>query len=156
MENLTTQLAKAVLFRGFDQGQLQAIFRISKMEQLKQDAVIFNEGDPGDELYLIVKGKVRVSRQFALGGDETLDVLEEGQVFGEMAVIGDDVVRSATASAAEETILLVLKRGPFQQLLHKDRDLAYIVLWNLLRQVSGRLRATNEKVMMFLTAAGLY
>jgi CRP-like cAMP-binding protein len=156
MENLATQLAKADIFRGLDQGQLKSIFRISDVEQFKQDAVIFKEGDPGEELYLIGKGKVCITRQYALGGDETLAVLEEGQAFGEMAVIGDDVVRSATARAAEECVLLVVKREPFRQLLHKDRDLAYTVLWNVLRQVSGRLRTTNEKVMMFLTSAGLY
>ena len=156
MTDLTTQLAKVDMFQGLDPGQLQSIFRISDTEQFEQDAVIFKEGDPGEELYVIVNGKVRITREYALGGDETLAILEDGQAFGEMAVIGDDVVRSAAARTAEKSVLLVLKRKPFRQLLHKDRDLAYTVLWNVLRQISGRLRTTNEKVMMFLTSAGLY
>jgi CRP-like cAMP-binding protein len=73
-----------------------------------------------------------------------------------MAVIDDDVVRSAAAIAANECFLLVLKKHAFRQLLHTDRNIAFTVLWNVLRQVSARLRATNEKVMMFLYAPGSY
>lgn len=156
MTELTAQLTKAEIFQGLDKDQLQSIFRIADVEQFKQDTVIFNEGDPGEELYLVMKGEVRITRKYPLGEDETLAVLEEGQAFGEMAVIGDDVVRSATARAGTECFLLVVKREAFRQLLHKDRDIASTVLWNVLRQVSGRLRSTNEKVMMFLTSAGLY
>lgn len=152
MTDLTPHLARAVMFRGLDQDQLRSILRISGVKQLKQGAVIFKERDPGEELYVIVKGKVRITRDYPLGGDETLAVLEEGQAFGEMAVIGDDVVRSATAKAAAPCELLILKRQPFRQLLHDDRDLAYTILWNVLKQVSDRLRSTNDKVMMFLAA----
>jgi CRP-like cAMP-binding protein len=155
MTDLTTTLAKAVIFSGLNQGQLQSVVRIADVKQFAQDAVIFREGDRGEELYLIVKGKVRITRQYALGGDETLAVLEDGQAFGEMAVIGDDVVRSATAKTAGKCELLILKRQPFRQLLHDDRDFAYIVLWNVLKQVSDRLRTTSDKVMMFLAPPGL-
>jgi len=59
---------------------------------------------------------------------------------------------AATAQAAAKCELLIIKRESFRQLLDKDRDLAYIVLWNVLQQVLERLRATNDKVMMFLAA----
>ncbi len=150
MADPSTQLGKAVMFRGLEQDQLRRILRISSVEKFNRDAVIFKEGNPGEELYLIVQGRVRITRQYPLGGDETLAELEAGQTFGEIAVIGDDIVRSATARAGEACLLLVLKKEPFRQLLQNDRDLAYIVLWNVLKQVSSRLLATNDKVMMFL------
>lgn len=153
MKDLTPQLAKAVMFRGLNMGQLQSILRVAGVKQFADGSVIFKEGDPGEELYVVVKGKVRITRDYPLGGEETLEVLEEGQAFGEMAVIGDDVVRSAAAKAAAPCELLILKRHLFRQLLHDDRDLAYTVLWNVLKQVSDRLRTTNDKVMMFLAPA---
>lgn len=156
MADISSLLEKAVMFRGLSPGQLQSVLRIAAVKQFGEHSVIFKEGDKGDELYLIVSGKVRITRQYPLGGDETLAELEEGQAFGEMAVIGDDVVRSATARAAPKCEVLILKRQPFRQLLHDDRDLAYPILWNVLKQISERLRATNEKVMMFLAAPGLY
>lgn len=155
MTDQITKLAEAVIFRGLDQGQLQGILRISDVEQFDRDAVIFKERDPAQELYLILKGKVRITREWALGGGEALALLEDGKAFGEMALIEDDAVRSATATVAEECTLLVLKREPFQQLLHEDRDLACTVLSNMLKQVSGHLRMTNDKVMMLLSAVGL-
>jgi CRP-like cAMP-binding protein len=51
---------------------------------------------------------------------------------------------------------LVLKRKPFQDLLRQNPALSDAVLWNVIRQFSERLRATNDKVMMFLSASGLY
>ena len=143
-------------FSNFTHNEISLLLLCAEQVCYERGEVIFKEGDPGEELYVIVNGKVRITREYALGGDETLAILEDGQAFGEMAVIGDDVVRSAAARAAEKSVLLVLKRKPFRQLLHKDRDLAYTVLWNVLKQISGRLRTTNEKVMMFLTSAGLY
>ncbi len=156
MADLSLQLEKAVMFRGLKPEQLHSVLRMAAVKQFGEDKVIFKEGDIGDELYLIVSGKVRITRQYPLGGDETLAELEEGQAFGEMAVIGDDVVRSATAKAAPKCEVLILKRELFRQLIHNDRDLAYTVLWNVLKQLSERLRATNDKVMMFLAAPGLY
>lgn len=155
MNDLATQLSKIGLFQGLDKNQLHSILRISATEQFEKDAVIFEEGDPGEELYLILQGKVRISRHLTIVREEALAVLEEGQAFGEMAVIEDTVVRSATARAHEACTLLVLKKEPFQQLLQNDRDLAYAMLWNVVKQLSGRLRATNDK-MMLLLGTGLF
>ena len=155
MNDATTTVGKAVIFQGLNQAQVQSIVRIGVAKQFANGRVIFKKGDRNEELYLIVKGKVRITREYPLGGYETLAELEEGQAFGEMAVFGDEVVRSATARAAAECDLLILKREPFRQLLQNDRELANTILWNVLKQVSGRLRTTNDKVMMFLVAPGL-
>jgi CRP/FNR family cyclic AMP-dependent transcriptional regulator len=155
MMDLTATVEKATMFQGLTQAQIQSIIGIAVARQFANGRVIFKKGDRQEELCLIVKGKVRITREYPLGGYETLAELEEGQAFGEMAVFGDDVVRSATARAAADCELLILEREPFRQLLQKDRELANTVLWNVLKQVSGHLRTTNDKVMMFLVAPGL-
>jgi CRP/FNR family transcriptional regulator, cyclic AMP receptor protein len=152
MADLAGTLGKAIIFRGLKQAQILSILKIATVKQFAQGSVIFKEGDRGGEVYLIVKGKVRITRQYPLGGDETLAIVEEGHAFGEMAVFDEELVRSATARAAAKSELLILKRDPFRQLLQDDRDLAATVLWNVLKQLSNRLRATNDKVMMFLAA----
>jgi CRP-like cAMP-binding protein len=155
MTDLTATVEKAVIFQGLSEAQVQSIVGIGVAKQFANGRVIFKKGDRDEELYLIVKGKVRITREYPLGGYETLAELEQGQAFGEMAVFGDEVVRSATARAAADCDLLILKREPFRQLLHNDRELANTILWNVLKQVSGHLRTTNDKVMMFLVAPGL-
>jgi len=155
MKDPTTQLSRVGLFQGLDAKQLQSILRVSGMEEFEPGAVIFEEGDQGEELYLILDGKVRISRHLSIVKEEALAVLEKGQAFGEMSVIDDTVVRSATARAHEACTLLVVKKEAFQQLLRSDRDLAYAILWNVVKQLSGRLRATNDK-MMLLLGSGLF
>ncbi len=154
MKDLATQLSEVVVFHGLDTGQLESILGISSMQQIDQDTVIFKEGDQGEELYLILNGKIRISRQLAgVGvGEEALAVLEPTQAFGEMAVIEDNVVRSATATAHEACSMLVLKKKTFQRLLRHNHDLAYIVLSNVVMLLSNRLRTTNDKVILALAS----
>lgn len=154
MTDLASQISEVVIFHGLNEQQLQSILRISSRQQFGQDAKIFKEGDVDEELYIIISGRVRISRQLSgVGaGEEALAVLGPHQTFGEMGVIQDAVVRSATATAHQPCSLLVIKKEPFQQLLRNDRDLANTVLWNVVKLLSGRLRTTNDKVMLALAS----
>jgi CRP/FNR family transcriptional regulator, cyclic AMP receptor protein len=155
MKEHAIHLSKIGLFQGLEKGQLEAILEISTTERFAKETVIFEEGEAGGELYLILKGKIRISRHLSIVKEEALAVLEEGQAFGEMAVIEDCVLRSATARAHDACTLLVLKKEPFQQLLRNDRELAHAILWNVVKQLSSRLRATTDK-MMLLLGTGLF
>jgi CRP-like cAMP-binding protein len=81
-------------------------------------------------------------------GEEALAILDAGQYFGEMGVV-EESVRSADAYAHETATLWRIDRQRFDQLLFTDKDLAYAVLWTLVRTLSGRLRETNEKMKAF-------
>src|SRR3989304_5849333 len=103
------QLSSVGLFQGLDAKQLQSILRVSGMEEFEPGAVIFEEGDEGEELYLILDGKVRISRHLSIVREEALAVLEKGQACGEMSVIVGTVVPSPIAMAHEACTLLVVK-----------------------------------------------
>ncbi len=148
-------LAEIVLFRGLEESDLQAILQIARMESFDAGAVIFKEGDAGDAMYLVLDGKVRISRMTPLGSEEALAILGANQAFGEMSVVEDRAERSATAIAHEDCFLLALDREPFQKLLIQSPGLAHVVLWNAVRTLSARLRATNDK-MMFLTTSCMF
>jgi len=106
---------------------------------LKPNEVLFRQGDPGNEMFLIRSGKVKISRQ-AGGQEKTLAVLKEGDFFGEMAVI-DGSTRSATATAVEETKLLIIDREAFKSQLKSNPMIEYV-----LETMSRRLRDTNKMV----------
>jgi CRP/FNR family transcriptional regulator, cyclic AMP receptor protein len=154
MKDLTTQLSEVVIFQGLHKTHLESILAISSMQQFEQDEVIFKEGDPGEEIYLIIKGKVRISRHLSgIGiGEEALAILEPTQAFGEMAVIEDGVVRSATATAHGPCSMLLIRKKAFQRLLRDNHDLAYTVLANVVRLLSSRLRTTNDRVILALAS----
>jgi CRP/FNR family cyclic AMP-dependent transcriptional regulator len=144
-------LGQLDLFGGIGQNHLKRVVAIGGEERFKKNEKVFDEGDTGDKFYLILEGAVRISRFVAGMGEEALAVLRPGAYFGEMSLI-DDESRSATALAHEPCRLFVLKRRDLEDLLFVDRDLAYEFLWKMVRTLSRRLRATNDKMTFLATS----
>ncbi|MBP6849304.1 MAG: cyclic nucleotide-binding domain-containing protein [Kofleriaceae bacterium] len=145
-------LAQIDMFNGVPEGHLQRVVDIGLEEQYKGGATIFSEGDAGDKFYVVVEGAVRISRIVPGMGEEALAVVRAGHYFGEMSLI-DDAPRSATAVCHEKCRLFVVNRRDLEDLLFVDRDLAYELLWNWVRTLSRRLRATNDKMTFLATTS---
>ena len=141
-------LKKVALFEGLTQGQLAKVASIAQVKKYDGSAYLFREGDVGQEMYIIVEGRVRISKDVPGIGEEALAILEKGQYFGEMAMI-DESPRSADAIAHTPCTVWVIEREKLDQLMFTDKDLAYVVLWTFVRTLSGRLRETSEKIKAF-------
>jgi len=146
-------LRKTDLFKGLTKEELGKITGISAKENFEAGKEIFADGDKGDKFYLILDGKVRISKKIQGVGEEALAILEKGQYFGEMSLI-DDAPRSAFAIANTEVDLMVIDKSDFGKLLDQDKELAYKLLWSLVRTLSQRLRETNEKIKGFFVMTG--
>jgi len=90
-------LTQSPLFRNLDESERVQILIIGQVRSVKAGEVIFREGDPGDGLFVLMKGSVRISKQSSTG-EEALAVLEPPAFFGEMALI-DLAARAADAIA---------------------------------------------------------
>ena len=145
-------LAQVDIFSGLGPAVLRRVVGIGVEEQYKTGAQIFAEGEPGDKFYLILDGAVRISRFVPGMGEEALAVVRAGNYFGEMSLI-DEAPRSATAVCHEKCRLFVINRRDLEDLLFVDRDLAYELLWNFVRTLSRRLRATNDKMTFLATTS---
>ena len=154
MADVHQALANMNLFRGLAPEALERISAIAGEESHPLGAFVFHEGEMGDKLYLILDGKVRISRELAGMGEEALAVLGVGEAFGEMSLI-DDTPRSADARVHERVRLLVITREAFEDLLFVHKDLAYEILWNFVKTLSGRLRDANDK-MAFMTVTSKF
>lgn len=143
--SLLDQLGKVEIFSGLTTDAIGLLGNISLEERHPEGSVIFRQGTLGDRLYLILAGKVRISREVPGMGEEALAVLQAGEVFGEMALL-DEAPRSADAHAHEPCVLLSIPKGGFEDLLFMNKALAYEVLWNVIRTLIRRLRATNDKL----------
>nr|WP_153825160.1 cyclic nucleotide-binding domain-containing protein [Polyangium spumosum] len=130
------------------------ISRVANEESHALGTKIFQHGDPGDKLYIILEGKVRISREVPGMGEEALAVLGPGSVFGEMSLL-DEAPRSADARVHERCRLLTVPKDAFEDLLFLHKDLAYEVLWSFVRMLTQRLRETNDK-LTFLTVTGKF
>jgi CRP-like cAMP-binding protein len=148
------RLSKVAFFEGLVPEALGLLAAVVREETHGKNTRLFAYGDPGDRLYILIEGKVRISREVAGMGEEALAVLGPGEVFGEMSLF-DDAPRSADAIVHERCRVLVLSKAAFDDLLFVHKDLAYEVLWNAVRILSSRLRETNEK-LTFLTVSGKF
>ncbi len=153
-DELVEQLTKVPFFDGLTHEALQMIAGLAAEESHATGTRIFQYGDPGDKLFIILDGKVRISREVSGMGEEALAVLGPGEVFGEMALL-DESPRSADARAHERCRLLVIQKEAFDDLLFLHKDLAYEVLWACVRMLSARLRETNDK-LTFLSTSGRF
>lgn len=145
----TSLIKQAAIFSDLDDDELARIAEICTEQQFKFGQTIFNEGDPGNRLFIIAEGEVRISRDVPGSGEEALAVLKKGACFGEMAVF-DRSERSTDAIANTDSTLITIARNDFEMLIDFDRDLAYKVLWRVVRLLSDRLRVTNENLRSFL------
>ena len=141
-------LEKVALFEGLNHAQLRKVAALASTQRFSVGSFVFHEGDTADSMFILVEGKVRISRQVPGMGEEALAILEKGSYFGEMALI-EDSPRSADAIAHSSCELAVVNRDKLDQLLFTDKDLAYVLLWTLVRTLSGRLREANEKIKAF-------
>jgi CRP-like cAMP-binding protein len=144
-------LSEIDLFQGLPLDHLRRLIGIGVEKEYKKNETVFSEGDVGDVFYLILDGAVRISRIVPGMGEEALAVLREAAYFGEMSLI-DDEARSATALVHEHCKLFEISRRDLEDLLFVDRDLAYELLWNFVRTLSRRLRATNDKMTFLATS----
>jgi CRP-like cAMP-binding protein len=142
-------IRQAAIFSDLTDDELAHVAEICKEQRFKFGQTIFREGEPGNRLYLIAEGEVRISRDVPGSGEEALAVLKKGACFGEMSIF-DRSERSTDAIANTDTMLLTITRSDFEIMLDFNRDLAHKVLWAVVRLLSTRLRQTNDNLRSFL------
>ena len=149
MPDTIALLKNVAIFKDLDDRELTEIAEICREEKFVSGEYIFREGENGNRLYLIVEGEVRISRDVPGSGEEALAILKQGALFGEMAVF-DRSERSTDAISNGGTKVITISRSDFELLLDFNRDIAYKVLWAVVRLLSHRLRSTNDSLKSFL------
>ena len=142
-------LKNAAIFADLGDEELEKVAEICKEQSFKFVQNIFKEGEKGNRLYIISTGDIRISRDVPGSGEEALTVLKPGACFGEMAVF-DRSERSTDAIANTDCTLITISRPDFEMLLDFDRDLAFKILWSIIKLLSERLRITNDNLRSFL------
>jgi CRP/FNR family cyclic AMP-dependent transcriptional regulator len=149
----TDFLREIELFRNLEEAHLVHLRSILVPQEVPAGTVLFREGGHAERLYVIFKGRVRISKVLKGMGEEALAILEEGTYFGEMELIDPSVRAAAQAIAHTDCLFYTFPFEQLRQLLRSDKDLAISFLWNMVHTLSHRLRATNDKVTAMFTLA---
>jgi len=139
----TARLRALPLLSALDEGLLAEIARRFVTERYPAERLVVHEGDPGDKFYLIVRGSVRVTTTAASGGEQELTVLQDGDHFGEIALL-QDVPRTATIRTCLSSLFLTLSRAQFLRLMESAPQLRTALDQAIARRLA-RSQAQKER-----------
>jgi len=138
-------LRASVVFKGLSDQDLQTIAPLLKEESYAAGTVLMDIDAPADKVFLIEKGKVKISRHTAYREETTLNILEAGNIVGELGVV-DAHGRSARATCLEPTAAFVLPQKEFEALLARQSTISS----NVLKELTSRLRRANDNIVQQL------
>ena len=133
------------LFTAFAETDLAALGQRLRERTLRKNQVLFREGDPGDEMFLICHGTVLVSKVVKGKVEQLLNRIGPGEFFGEMSLL-DGSPRSATIQAETDTMLLVLDRKSLNQLIEVSPHAAAAFFYAMVHVFIERLRKSDVRL----------
>ena len=145
-------LKASPLFAAMNDKEIKSLEGSFNIRKIPEGKTIFIENMPGESLYLIKQGTVKISRMLAEGDEQVLIVLGPDDVFGEMAVL-DGGKRSATARIAEDATLYGLTREEFEKLSEQNPKLGLKFALNIVRIFSSRVRESQNDYRAMLLAS---
>jgi len=134
-------LKKVPLFSQLDDAELQKMSRHCALQHYTRDQVILVEEEEGNTLFVIHKGRVKVSRIRDDGREVILCILGEGDFFGELSLL-DGSPRSATVTTLDDSEILVLRRADFLRLVEEHPQISI----TLLRELAERIRHSDSQI----------
>jgi CRP/FNR family cyclic AMP-dependent transcriptional regulator len=149
--SLAVALAAVPLFTGLDESGLDSLGREMRIRRFRRGEVIFHQGDPGDALFIVLGGLVRIWLPGETGDEAILATLRPGDFFGELALL-DGAPRSASATAVEATETAVLPRDRFRELIASEAGIRDVFLVAIAREL--RRLTTHVEELHFLDIAG--
>jgi PPM family protein phosphatase len=138
LANRVEVLKRMPLFKHLTYKEIMRLLNVTVVKDYKAKEAIIREGTEGEDLFIILSGKVRLHK-----GDAFITFLERGAHFGEMALV-DRAPRSASATADEAARALMLRRRDFYEIIRKEPVLATKLLWSFVQVLTERLRKTTE------------
>lgn len=127
------------IFIGLGDGELRKVARLFTQKLFRPNERIFNRGDGGNEAYVVMRGQIDICLE---EGAKPIASVGNGQIFGELAFL-DGAARNAHAVATQASILLVVQRSAFNEIVQREPHLGMVVMKNIALELSNRLRKTN-------------
>jgi hypothetical protein len=128
-------------FDGLGDGELRKIARLFTQKLYRPNERVFAKGDSGNEAYVVMRGQIDILLE---EGAKPIASVTNGQIFGELAFL-DGSPRVAIAHASQASILLVIQRNAFNDLVQHEPHLGMVVMRNIAIELSNRLRKTNAQ-----------
>ncbi len=143
--NKAEELQRSRLFHGLLPEEIEMLAEVTQQKNYKAGELVFEQGSVGDSLFLLAEGAVDVVRKREDSEERVIATLQAPEFFGEMSLI-DKEYRSATIRASTDTVMLCLSSENLRSFSRVYRNGFTLLVINIARVLSLRLRETNEKL----------
>jgi len=148
-QELCEMIAETQLFSDADWNDINALAGYVQCYQVPAGTVVFNEGDAGDYMCLVVSGQIEILKEDSEGTRHRIVVIGRGKTVGEMSII-DGEPRSATCVAAQDSVLILLTKDNYARICRERAVLALHILAKLAKLMSQRLRGLRGQLVEYL------
>ena len=139
-------LKQIQLFKELNDSQLKIICEKIKVENFSAGSMVFNENNVRQNLFVIYNDEVELFKRTPYGGEKRLSIFSKYDFLGEGALM-DDSPHSTSARATIDSVIFVLSRDSFKQLMKEDNETAVAILSSIGRVISRRMSAANTRVI---------
>jgi CRP/FNR family transcriptional regulator, cyclic AMP receptor protein len=139
------KLHSVSLFRDLDKNEIEVVYKRVFEQSVKKDSILFMEGTRGEFLYIIIAGRVEIIKKTKGNEEMVLATMGPNEIIGEMSLI-DAEPRTATARTSEDSVLIVITKQKFNEILQSDPRIAAKILMGLLKVINKRLRIMDKKL----------
>lgn len=146
------ELRNFSIFSGFSDHEVGAVAALMVEKRLSEGAAVYLEHMPGESLYLIKSGTIRISKMLGEGEEKTLVVLGPGEFFGEMALL-DGSARAATARVLEVADLQILRKADFENFATTYPAIALKLIRNVVKCFCRKLHDSNQEIKDLILAS---
>jgi CRP-like cAMP-binding protein len=145
-----SELKRQMLFSDLSDAELGIIAKKITVEKFAKGKPIFKAGEQTKGIFLVKAGKVEISMLTADGWKQTLAVLSDNHIFGELSVIENKPIHGADATAIDDTVVYRFKTEDFRAFEQSDTNMMYKIMKTIARIASRNVHSMNEKLMKLL------
>jgi CRP-like cAMP-binding protein len=138
------RLRSLTVFRDLDKNELEIVYKHVFEKSIKKDYILFMEGMLGELLYIIISGRVELIKKTKDNKEALLATMGANDIIGEMSLI-ESAPRTATGRTSADSVLMVITKQAFNEILDSNPRIAAKILMSLLKIMSKRLRVTTDK-----------
>ncbi len=157
-------LKNCPLFKGVTEEEIAVYRPATRQVSYKAGEAIMTEGKPGDTLVILIKGEVTISKKLTLLGDEETDTKDKTFItlndesrpfFGEMAMLMEDSIRTASVIASTDCEMVIMEKDAFKAASIKHPSVGFQVMENIAKKLAANLERESKNVLKLTTAFSL-
>jgi len=141
------------IFKELSKEEAEKLVKVFEEKHIKKDTILIKEGEKGDSAFLLLKGKISVTKETIYGEDYVVTIIEGGgdEFFGEINLI-DEGVRTSTIKTIEDSIILEVTRSKLKNFMDNNKEIGYKIMWYMAKSCSKHLRKADKDLLTLFNA----